>query len=137
MLAKLIARATLVPPFGLDPVHITSTGVVPCPPSCLFVPAGDCDAAPSCGPEPSSRAGAVLAAGLALAPHGSLAAQATPLATPQPPGPPIPPEITDYARDWPAPGQNLAAHRAAIDSPISTATVDQLQVAWRFPLTAN
>lgn len=58
------------------------------------------------------------------------------MATPNALGPAVPPELTADAEDWPAPHGNLVAHRAAAASPITAATVAQLQVAWRFPLTA-
>jgi outer membrane protein assembly factor BamB len=61
-------------------------------------------------------------------------AQGAVLATPTPLGPAIPPEVSAYAGDWPVPQGNLAAHRAAADSPITAATVGHLEVAWRVPL---
>lgn len=58
------------------------------------------------------------------------------MATPTSLGPAIPPEISQYAADWPAPQGALNAHRAAAASTISTQTVAELDVAWRFPLDA-
>ncbi|MBW3633014.1 MAG: PQQ-binding-like beta-propeller repeat protein [Chloroflexi bacterium] len=58
-------------------------------------------------------------------------------ATPNPIGPAVPGEIEQFAADWPAPQGNLAGTRAAADSPISTDTVDQLAVAWTWPIEAT
>ena len=38
-----------------------------------------------------------------------------------------PPKVSRFAADWPTPQGNLAAHRAAADSPIAAANVDQLR----------
>lgn len=62
------------------------------------------------------------------------AQDALPMATPRALGPAVPPEPTEYAADWPAPQQSLAAHRTAT-STISRATVANLAEAWRVPLT--
>ena len=84
-----------------------------------------------------------IAAAAALATHGLTArggtthAQESPMATPNALGSAIPPELTAYANDWPAPQGNLAAHLAASASPLSAATIDRLEAAWRFPLTAS
>lgn len=58
-------------------------------------------------------------------------------ATPTPLGPAVPPEVADHAADWPLVHGNYAATRAAIDASISSETVGDLGVAWRFPLTAQ
>ena len=58
-------------------------------------------------------------------------------ATPNALGPAVPPEVSRFAADWPTPQGNLAAHRAAADSPIAAANVGRLEVAWRLPLTAD
>ena len=58
------------------------------------------------------------------------------MATPRALGPAVPPELVEYATDWPAPQQSLAAHRAAT-STISQATVANLAEAWRVPLTES
>ena len=57
-------------------------------------------------------------------------------ATPNSLGPTIPPELTDFANDWPAPQQNLAAHRRATDSPINAENVSEMGVAWTAPVEA-
>ncbi|MCA9878699.1 MAG: PQQ-binding-like beta-propeller repeat protein, partial [Thermomicrobiales bacterium] len=59
--------------------------------------------------------------------------EAQPWATPAALGPPVPPEIQEFAADWPAPQQSLAAHRAAT-SAIARASVGDLNEAWRVPL---
>ena len=41
-----------------------------------------------------------------------------------------PPEADEHAADWPVPGRDFSNSRAVTDSPITTATVDQLEVAW-------
>jgi outer membrane protein assembly factor BamB len=43
-----------------------------------------------------------------------------------------PPELDRYARDWPAPGQNLNSTRAVRGSPIDAGSVSRLRVRWRF-----
>jgi alcohol dehydrogenase (cytochrome c) len=58
------------------------------------------------------------------------------MATPNALGEAMPPEIAQSTADWPVAQGNLAAHRAAAASPITAATIDRLQVAWRFPLEA-
>jgi glucose dehydrogenase len=58
------------------------------------------------------------------------------MATPRALGPAVPPELQEFAADWPAPQQSLAAHRAAT-STISRATVATLAEAWRVPLTES
>jgi outer membrane protein assembly factor BamB len=45
----------------------------------------------------------------------------------------VPPEIVRHAADWPLANRDYANRRATADSPISSATVAQLEVAWRFP----
>ncbi|MFL5758702.1 MAG: PQQ-binding-like beta-propeller repeat protein [Thermomicrobiales bacterium] len=57
--------------------------------------------------------------------------------TPVPLGPTTPPELEAYARDWPTAQGNLAGTRAARDATINAENVDQLDVAWRFPLVAS
>ncbi len=78
------------------------------------------------------------AVGLAVPglPRGSRAQEALPMATPRALGPALPPELQQYAADWPAPQQSLAAHRAATTT-ISQATVADLAEAWRVPLTVS
>jgi glucose dehydrogenase len=55
--------------------------------------------------------------------------------TPTALGPAIPPELIRYATDWPAAQGNLAGTRAAVSS-IQASNVTELEVAWRFPVTA-
>lgn len=62
------------------------------------------------------------------------AQEAQPWATPAALGPAVPPELQEFAADWPAPQQSLAAHRAAT-STISRATAAGLGEVWRVPLT--
>lgn len=66
----------------------------------------------------------------------SRAQDALPMATPRALGPTLPPELQEYAADWPAPRQSLAAHRAAT-STISQATVANLAEAWQVPLPVS
>lgn len=82
--------------------------------------------------------GAAAVAGLALPLRqpGSQAQAPLPMATPRALGPALPPELQEFAADWPAPQQSLAAHRAAT-STISQATVANLAEAWRVPLTVS
>src|SRR5262245_56307437 len=58
-------------------------------------------------------------------------------ATPQPLGAAVPPEVSEHPHDWPLPTGDYAAHRAAFNSPISAATVDQLRPAWAFQIEAS
>ncbi len=58
------------------------------------------------------------------------------MATPNALGPALPPEVSNFAADWPLPQGSLNAHRAASKSSIDSSTIGQLQVTWRFPLTA-
>lgn len=58
-------------------------------------------------------------------------------ATPNVIGPAIPPEISQYANDWPAPGGNLANHRANLSAAINASNVAQLELAWSFPVKAS
>jgi outer membrane protein assembly factor BamB len=44
------------------------------------------------------------------------------------------PETAAHADQWPAPGRDLANSRAVVDSPITAATIDQLEEAWQVPL---
>ncbi len=78
-------------------------------------------------------AGLVAPTGLAQEGGGVDMGPSTPTAL----GPEIPPELTDHAADWPAPMGNLAAQRAAVDSPITAENVAELEVAWRFPIEAS
>jgi outer membrane protein assembly factor BamB len=48
--------------------------------------------------------------------------------------PVVPPEVSEHADDWPLPGRDHANSRAVAESPITSATVAQLQVAWSGPL---
>lgn len=58
-------------------------------------------------------------------------------ATPTALGPTIPPELSAATDDWPAPMGNLAGTRANLTSAINSKNVDQLQVAWSFPIVAR
>ena len=49
----------------------------------------------------------------------------------------VPPEITDFANDWPTTHANLANTRVALESGITTETVANLDVAWRYALDAQ
>lgn len=51
--------------------------------------------------------------------------------------PAIPPELTQYADDWPAPQGNIANHRAAANSAITSSNVASLEVAWTFAIEAS
>src|SRR4051812_19152079 len=85
--------------------------------------------------------GAIVAGGVVVANSLSGESYAQDLnpgpATPVPIGPAIPPELTQYADDWPAPMGNLAATRAASKSTITSANVNQLQVAWAWDIKAT
>ncbi len=48
--------------------------------------------------------------------------------------PGAPPEVDQNPADWPLPGRDYANSRAVLDSPISRATIDGLEVAWSSPL---
>ncbi len=48
--------------------------------------------------------------------------------------PGAPPEVAEHDADWPLPGRDYANSRAVLDSPISKATIDRLEVAWSTPL---
>jgi glucose dehydrogenase/plastocyanin len=50
--------------------------------------------------------------------------------------PTIPPEIETYADDWPMAQANYRGTRASASSPIDSSNVDQLGVAWSYPLDA-
>jgi outer membrane protein assembly factor BamB len=83
--------------------------------------------------------GAAIVAGAGIDPMLRTPAAAQ---TPQPEAedaelPTIPPEVEQFAADWPLPQGSYDAHRAAASSSISAATVDRLEVAWRFPLSAT
>ena len=58
-------------------------------------------------------------------------------ATPHALGPVLPPEVTNNPNDWPVPAGTLAGTRANLKSTINSANVDQLQLAWNFPVTAT
>ncbi|UCE85992.1 MAG: PQQ-binding-like beta-propeller repeat protein [Deltaproteobacteria bacterium] len=45
----------------------------------------------------------------------------------------LPPEIVRHGADWPLPNRDYANRRATTDSPITSANVAELEVAWRFP----
>ncbi len=81
-------------------------------------------------------AAAVAGLALPLQQGDSRAQDALPMATPRALGPAVPPELQEYAADWPAPQQSLAAHRAAT-STITNDTVADLAEAWRVPLTVS
>jgi glucose dehydrogenase/uncharacterized cupredoxin-like copper-binding protein len=49
----------------------------------------------------------------------------------------IPPEIETYANDWPMAQANYAATRASASSTIDSSNLDQLGVAWSYPLDAT
>jgi outer membrane protein assembly factor BamB len=62
------------------------------------------------------------------------------VAVPTPSGgalPAIPPEIQTFANDWPMAQANYAATRTSASSPIDSSNVDQLGVAWSYPLDAT
>jgi outer membrane protein assembly factor BamB/mono/diheme cytochrome c family protein len=44
----------------------------------------------------------------------------------------LPPELEDAEGDWPVANGTLDASRAVLDSPITSETVDQLEVAWTY-----
>jgi glucose dehydrogenase len=48
-----------------------------------------------------------------------------------------PPEVEAHATEWPLPGRDYRNSRAVLDSPISTATVVQLEAAWSAPLAGQ
>lgn len=47
---------------------------------------------------------------------------------------PIPPEVRDASAEWPLPNRTYDNARMTTDSAIDSSTVDQLEVAWRFPM---
>lgn len=55
---------------------------------------------------------------------------AAPPGSPRPLGPP--PEAIEFADDWPLPNQNLAGTRTAVNSPINSTNVAEMEEAWRF-----
>ena len=81
-------------------------------------------------------AAAIAGISLPLLQRDGGAQDAPPMATPRALGPAVPPELTEYAADWPAPQQSLAAQRAAT-STISQETVANLAEVWRVPLTES
>jgi outer membrane protein assembly factor BamB len=48
-----------------------------------------------------------------------------------------PPELERYAREWPAPNNDISSTRAAVGSPIHAANVRHLRLAWRFRFTSQ
>jgi outer membrane protein assembly factor BamB len=82
----------------------------------------------------------VLAAATFRAVPGGFAQEGSQLnpgpATPTALGPAIPPELDQFADDWPAPQGNLAATRHAEGAAIASDSVDQLGVAWTWPIEA-
>ncbi len=52
-------------------------------------------------------------------------------------GSPVPEEVTKYAGDWPVAQGNLAATRAAQDSPIDSSTIANLDTAWTVPIEVS
>jgi outer membrane protein assembly factor BamB len=46
----------------------------------------------------------------------------------------VPPEALEHAADWPLPGRDHANSRAATGSPITAATIDDLEVVWEAPI---
>ena len=58
-------------------------------------------------------------------------------ATPQAELPTVPPEMENLNGNWPTAQGNYAGTRAAVDSTISSDNIDQLEVAWRFPIEAS
>lgn len=81
---------------------------------------------------------AAIMAGIALRGGGSESfAQGiggTPIANNYTSLPVMPPELTQYENDWPAPNGNLSNTRAAKKSTIDSKTVNNLEVAWTFPI---
>ncbi|HEU0116324.1 MAG TPA: PQQ-binding-like beta-propeller repeat protein, partial [Thermomicrobiales bacterium] len=57
-------------------------------------------------------------------------------ATPHALGPALPPETTQNPADWAVPAGTLAGTRANLHSAIDSSNVNQLQLAWTFPVTA-
>lgn len=49
----------------------------------------------------------------------------------------LPPEAVEFASDWPLPNQNAAGTRSAVGSPISSATVSRLKVAWEYDVPGH
>ena len=81
-----------------------------------------------------------LGASLVVSSTGGLAQEAEITqgpATPVAIGPTMPPELADASGNWSAPMGDLKAHRAAIDSPISSENIGELEVAWTFPIPAS
>jgi outer membrane protein assembly factor BamB len=58
-------------------------------------------------------------------------------ATPHAIGSIVPPELTTAADDWPGPMGNLSGTRANLASAIDSGNVDQLRVAWTYPISAH
>lgn len=47
---------------------------------------------------------------------------------------PVPPEVEQFAAEWPMVNKDYGNTRATMDSEINTANVEQLGLAWAFPL---
>ncbi len=58
----------------------------------------------------------------------------TPEMTELPQADAIPPEIAAHMDDWPLPNRDYANTRAVLTSTINSGNVDQLEVAWSFPI---
>lgn len=78
--------------------------------------------------------GSVAAQGDGPRPSPTPGVIATPAAPDTSPVPAIPPEVEQFADEWPMSGRDYANTRALLDSPITAATIDQLGVAWSFPI---
>ncbi len=79
----------------------------------------------------------VLVVGLAMPAARGLAQLDYSPGTPTALGPAVPPEIDENVDGWPIAQGNLAGHRSAQGSPIDSSNVDQLEVAWEFPIEAT
>src|SRR5690242_10989862 len=95
---------------------------------------------------PLTRSLGVIAQGAATpSPAAQASARPTPApnwlnpgpATPNALGPAMPPELTQNPADWAVPEGTLAGTRANLHSAINSSNVNQLQVAWTFPVTAQ
>ncbi len=58
----------------------------------------------------------------------------TPAATPAVAAPTIPPEIERYAAEWPLSNRDYQNTRATTDAAINAANIDELGIAWTFPI---
>lgn len=52
-------------------------------------------------------------------------------------GPAIPPEYTDDETNWPSQNRDLASSRQAVGSTISSETIGELGLAWKFPVNIS